>query len=296
MQLTGLHVLLTFRCIFECDHCFVWGSPRQNGALGIDQIERVLVQAKEAGVQWIYFEGGEPFLYYAELVRGVRRAAEMDFSVGIVSNAYWAISVSDAVDWLQPFVGRLQDLTVSSDLFHCEKCLGEEPQNALAAAKWLNIPTGMISIAQPGEAAPETRGQIGDEGAVMFRGRAAQVLAANHANRPWDSLTSCPHEDLQNPGRAHVDPLGYVHVCQGVTIGNLFQRSLKEICEGYDPRQHPICGPLLNGGPAALIAEYGLPHGAAYADECHLCYEARLALRPRFPDILAPDQMYGVLE
>jgi len=296
VQLTGLHILLTFRCIFECDHCFVWGSPRQHGVLGIDEIERVLAQAKDAGVQWIYFEGGEPFLYYAELVGGVRRAAAMDFSVGIVSNAYWAVSVSDAVDWLQPFVGRLQDLTVSSDLFHCEKCLGEEPQNALAAAKWLNIPTGMISIAQPGEAAPETIGQIGDEGAVMFRGRAAQVLAANHLDRAWESLTSCPHEDLRNPGRAHVDPLGYVHVCQGVTIGNLFQRSLKEICEGYDPQAHLICGPLLDGGPAALITEYGLPHRAAYADACHLCYEARLALRPRFPAILAPDQMYGVFE
>lgn len=294
MQLTGLHILLTFRCLFECDHCFVWGSPRQNGVLGNDEIERVLVQAKDAGVQWIYFEGGEPFLYYAELVRGVRRASEMDFSVGIVSNAYWAVSVSDAVDWLQPFVGRLQDLTVSSDLFHCEKRLGEEPQNALAAAKWLNIPTGMISIAQPGEGAPETLGQIGDEGAVMFRGRAAQVLASEHMNRAWESLTSCPHEDLKDPGRAHLDPLGYVHVCQGVTIGNVFQRSLAEICKGYDPQSHPICGPLLDGGPAALVTEYSLPHRAAYADACHLCYEARLALRPRFPAILAPDQMYGV--
>jgi MoaA/NifB/PqqE/SkfB family radical SAM enzyme len=296
VQLTGLHILLTFRCIFECDHCFVWGSPRQSGVLGIGDVERVLEQAKDAGVQWVYFEGGEPFLYYAELVRGVRRAAEMGFSVGIVSNAYWAVSVSDAVEWLQPFVGRLQDLTVSSDLFHCEKCLGEEPQNALAAAKWLNIPTGMISIAQPGEAAPESRGQIGDEGAVMFRGRAAQVLAAPRMHRAWDSLTNCPHEDLRAPERAHVDPLGNVHVCQGVTIGNLFQRPLKEICQSYDAPAHPICGPLLEGGPAALVTEYSLPHRAAYADECHLCYEARLALRPRFPAILAPDQMYGVFE
>jgi MoaA/NifB/PqqE/SkfB family radical SAM enzyme len=262
----------------------------------MDQIDTVLAQAKEAGVEWIYFEGGEPFLYYAELVRGVRRAAEMDFAVGVVSNAYWAVSVYDAVEWLQPFVGRLQDLTVSSDLFHCEKYLGEEPQNALAAAKWLNIPTGMISIAQPGECATESRGQISDASALMFRGRAAQVLAAEHPDQPWESLTSCPHEDLRDPGRVHLDPLGYIHVCQGVTIGNVFQQPLKDICDAYDPESHPICGPLLDGGPAALVTEYGLAHREAYADACHLCYEARSAMRPRFPQILVPDQMYGVVE
>ncbi len=33
MKLTGLHLLLTYKCIYECDHCFVWGSPRQTHSL-----------------------------------------------------------------------------------------------------------------------------------------------------------------------------------------------------------------------------------------------------------------------
>ncbi len=296
MRLSGLHILLTFRCTFECDHCFVWGSPRQTGVMGIDAIDVVLAQAREAGVEWIYFEGGEPFLYYAQLVHGVRRAAEMGFEVGIVSNAYWAVSVADAVEALQPFIGRIQDLTVSSDLFHCEKVLGEEPQNALAAAKLLNMPTGMITIAQPGDAAPESRGQLEDEAGVLFRGRAAEVLAPTRMTQAWEQFTTCPHEDLRDPGRVHVDPFGNLHVCQGLTIGNLFQRPLKEICDEYDAQRHPICSLLLDGGPAALVTEYGLPHRESYADACQLCYEARRALRPRFPDLLGPDQMYGVFE
>jgi hypothetical protein len=90
-----------------------------------------------------------------------------------------------------------------------------------------------------------------------------------------------------------VDPLGYVHVCQGITIGNVFQVPLKEICRGYAPDTHPIVGPLLSGGPARLTREYGTPHGAEYADACHLCYSTRRQLRRRFPELLAPDQMYG---
>jgi hypothetical protein len=129
----------------------------------------------------------------------------------------------------------------------------------------------------------------------MYRGRAAEELVARAPEqRGWEDLTECPFEDLHEPGRVHVDPLGNLHLCQGISLGNLYRRPLREICEAYDPAAHPIAGPLLDGGPAALVERYGLPHEKRYADACHLCYEARRALRTRFPEILAPDQMYGV--
>ena len=286
MKLSGLHILLTYQCTYECDHCFVWGSPRQTGTLTLEQIEDILQQARDADIESIYFEGGEPFLYYAILLKGVHLAAEMGFSVGIVTNTFWANSVADAIENLQPFADRIEDLTVSSDLYHCSECLGEDPQNALVAAKWLNIPTGMISIAQPDKAEH-------DQGEIMYRGRASQ-LVTRAALHPWARFTECPHEDLREPRRVHVDPFGNVHICQGLVIGNLFEKKLREICFEYNPDSHPICGPLLSGGPAALVTEYNLPHASDYADACHLCYEARTTLRPRFPELLTPDQMYGV--
>jgi len=287
MKLEGLHILLTYQCASECDHCFVWGSPWQKGTLTFEQIENILGQAKEAGAASVYFEGGEPFLFYAILVKAVRMAADMGFSVGIVSNAYWANSVADAEEWLRLLAGRLADLTVSSDFFHCGESQGERPQNALAAAKRLGIPTGMISIDQP---------EVEGESSVMYRGRAAKKLTERATSRPWEGFERCPHEDLREPGRVHLDPLGNIHICQGVVIGNLFETPLKEICENYDADVHPICGPLLAGGPAALVTEYNLPHESSYADACHLCYEARTTLRERFPQYLKPDQMYGVMD
>lgn len=296
MKLEGLHILLTYQCTYECDHCFVWGSPWQTGTLTLEQILQILEQAREAGVTSIYFEGGEPFLYYPILVQAVRRAANMGFAVGIVTNAYWASSVADAEEWLRPFAGRLADLTVSSDLFHCSESMGERPQNALVAAKWLSMPTGMISIAQPNVESIESHGQIEEEGAVMYRGRAAEKLVEKATFRPWASFDSCPHEDLREPGRVHLDPLGNLHICQGLVIGNLFEKPLKQICEEYNVEAHPICGPLFEGGPAALVTEYNVRHASTYADACHLCYQARISLRPRFPRQLCPDQMYGVME
>jgi MoaA/NifB/PqqE/SkfB family radical SAM enzyme len=297
LQLSGIHILLTYQCTFECDHCFAWGSPWQTGTLTLEQIEVILEQARDAGVSSIYFEGGEPFLYYPLLDKGVGMAYQMGFSVGIVSNAYWAHTVEDALVWLEPFAGKLDDLSVSCDLFHYSEEMLYQAENAVEAAEQLGIPVGMISIAQPEEAgAPDSHGQIEADAGVMFRGRAVEKLLSRGKQRPWESFIECPHEDFRDPGRMHLDPLGNLHICQGISIGNLFEKPLIEICAEYDPEAHPVCGPLMNGGPVALVTEYSLPHESHYADACHLCYEARSALRAKLPEILAPDQMYGVFE
>lgn len=295
MRLEGIHILLTYQCTFECDHCFVWGSPWQNGTLTLEQIQVILEQAKEAGVASVYFEGGEPFLYYALLVRGVEMAYEMGFTIGVVSNGYWAQTVADALAWLQPLAGKLDDLSVSCDLFHYSEEMFQQAQNAVQAARQLAIPVGTISVAQPEEtSAASSHGQLVSGSAVMYRGRACEKLVPRATRHPWTGFTECPHEDFHNPGRVHLDPLGNLHICQGIVIGNLFEKPLTQICAEYDADSHPVCGPLMNGGPVALVTEYGLPHESDYADACHLCYEARLGLRVRLPAILRPDQMYGV--
>jgi hypothetical protein len=297
MILSGLHLLLTYQCNFECDHCFVWGSPSQNGTLSLKQVQHILDQAQELGtVEWIYFEGGEPFLYYPILLQGVRTAADMGFQVGIVSNTYWATEEEDAMEWLKPLAGLVQDLSISSDLYHWDEKLSRQTRNARAAAGRLGIPVDIISIAAiESEDAAGVVGQLpAGETGVMFRGRAAEKLAGRAPRQPWEAFSACPHEDLREPGRIHVDALGNLHVCHGISVGNLFRASLSQICRSYAPETHPVVGPLLAGGPAELIRRYNLPASEGYADACHACDAVRRALRPRFPDTLAPDQIYGV--
>jgi MoaA/NifB/PqqE/SkfB family radical SAM enzyme len=296
MKLSGLHLLLTYRCNFECEHCFVWGSPWQSGTMTLSQIGEILDQAERLGsIEWIFFEGGEPFLYYPVLLKGVQMAARRGFRVGIVSNGYWATDVADALEWLRPLSGFIQELSISSDRFHSGEEIGPEARNARAAAETLGIHVGVIQIAQPEATQAELgAGQLppGESG-IMYRGRAAERLVSRASRRPWEELSECPYEDLREPGRAHVDPLGNLHLCQGISLGNLFREPLDQICRAYDADSHPIVGPLLEGGPAELIRRHGLRHDESYADECHLCYTARRSLRGRFPNTLTPDQMYG---
>ena len=286
--LSGLHLLLTYQCSYECDHCFVWSGPFQAGTMTLETIDHILAEAGRLGtIEWIYFEGGEAFLYYAILRSGVLRAKEQGFKVGIVTNAYWANSEDDALEWLRPIADSIDDLSISSDSYHGGSDGNRNPEMARAAAMQLDIPVDFIRVAEPGAA-----GASG-ESPVLFRGRAAELLASKVPPTPWQQFATCPWEDLRNPQRVHVDPFGHLHICQGISIGNLLERPLAEIMAGFRPDEHPIVGPLLEGGPAELVRRYDLAHEDGYADHCHLCYRSRQSLRSRFPDVLAPDQMYG---
>jgi MoaA/NifB/PqqE/SkfB family radical SAM enzyme len=295
--LSGLHLLLTYECNYECDHCFVWGGPSQTGTMTLETIEHILAQATALGsIKWVYFEGGEVFLYNETLGAGVRLAKEAGFNVGIVSNAYWATDDATALEWLKPLAGLVDDLSISSDDYHGSHEGVSYPEIARQVAQQLGIPVDFISVAEP-EAA-DVSGAAGQlpagESAVVFRGRAADVLASRVEAKPWKQFDTCPWEDLREPERVHVDPFGNLHICQGISIGNLLEQPLTEIMSSYDADDHPIVGPLLAGGPAEIVRRYGLSHDEGYADHCHLCYAARCALRERFPDVLTPDQMYVI--
>ena len=301
MKLKGVHLLLTYRCDLECDHCFVWGSPKARGVFTIKQIKNILAEAKKLGtVDSVSIEGGEPFLYYPIMVKAVEEAVKLGFHVEILSNCYWASCPEDAMEWLLPMNdARNVELSLSSDLYHGESWQIEEVKNAAKAANSLSMKAGILSIKYP---KAETACPKKIEGAkvglneLMYKGRAASKLAEEADKKHWREFTKCPYEELANPGRVHVDPLGYVHVCQGISIDNAWQKSFSRIIEEYNPYENPILEPLIRGGPVALVEKFGLPHDELYADACHLCYDARCMLRKKCPDMLGPDQMYGEFE
>ena len=121
-------------------------------------------------------------------------------------------------------------------------------------------------------------------------------LAPARAQRPPDTLVTCPFEDFAAPGRAHLGADGELQICQGISAGNVWRDGLAAVIERYDPATRPVVREILAGGPWALAQAYGhAPERELYADECHLCYETRAALRERFPEVLAPAQCYGVV-
>lgn len=325
-MLTGIHFLMTYRCNFECDHCFLYCGPHAQGTFTLEQIKNTFNEMKKIGtIEGVYFEGGEPFLYYPIVVEGLKMAKKHKLRAGIVTNAYWATSVEDAEVWLEPLRDlKISDLSVSDDAFHSSDEEDSPAKRAIKAAKRLGLPVDDICIEGPtvqpaeqagghaqGQAGGNTDMQAGAQtdgrtehckgepvigGDVRFRGRAVDKLSQGLPTKPWQSFTECSDEELEHPKRVHIDALGNVQVCQGISIGNMNEKPLSEIVKKYDAHKHPICGPLLKGGPVELAREYNVEHEDGYIDACHFCYQVRRALVNQFPQYLAPRLVYGLEE
>ena len=299
-MLTGIHFILTYTCNFECDHCFLYCSPKSQGTFTIHQVDDVLNEARKVGtVEWIFFEGGEPFLFYPLLNESVKRAKKFGFKVGVVTNAYGAASKEDAELWLKPLAeSGLSFLSISNDTFHYGEDSDNPAEIAYAVAMDLGMDASSICIEPPKviqqPSTSEDKGQPVVGGGPKFRGRAVEKLTKDLPTRSWNELRECPYEDLDSLSRIHVDSYGNVMVCQGISIGNMWKTDLSELIINYDATIHPVCGPLLQEGPAALAKALGVTPEAGYIDECHFCYLVRRAVIDTFPDYLVPKQVYGL--
>lgn len=297
-MLTEIHFLLTYRCNFECDHCFLYCGPGTPGTFTIQGVDEVLQEAQKIGtVRTIYFEGGEPTLYYPLLLESIKRAHQYGFEVGIVSNAYGALAEEDALLWLQPLAeAGLTVLSVSDDQFH----FGEKAETPAGIARKVGQKLGLSAFPiciDPPEIVDSPEAEKGASliaGGAKFRGRAADTLTGGLPTHPWTKFQECPYEDLISPARVHVDSYGHIHICQGISLGNFWEVPLSRIIAEYTPDQHPICGPLNRRGPAGLIEELQIDPQMEYVDECHACFSTRRDLLDQYPEYLAPRQVYGV--
>jgi MoaA/NifB/PqqE/SkfB family radical SAM enzyme len=300
-MLTGIHFLLTYACNSECDHCFLYCGPQSKGTFTLNQLKEVLAElVKIRTIVWVYFEGGEPFLFYPLMLEGIKITSGIGYKTGIVTNAYWATSAEDAELWLKSLREfKVSDLSISDDLFHFEEEEDNLAKKALVAAKKLGIPINSICIDKPaigkGINKEQDKGEPVIGGGAMFRGRAVEKLTQGLPKKSWEEFKECPYEDLKQPERVHLDSYGNVFLCQGLSMGNMWEIPLSSLISSYDYKVHPICEPLVRGGPFALAKEYGFEPDDGYVDPCHLCYSVRLALLDRFPQYLSPRQVYGIM-
>ena len=220
-MITGIHFLMSYSCNLTCDHCFLYCSPTSKGTLTMKQI-------KIGTVRVVYFEGGEPFLFYPVMVEGIRLARDMGIKAGIVSNGYWSTSVEDAKLWLGPLAELgISDLSVSDDDLHYGDVRDDPAKCALAAAKELGIPASSICKAKPEvQDSPDLgsgRGAPENSGGTKLRGRAVEKFAEGLPTRKRGELELCTYEDLVDPQLVHIDSYGNVQIWQGISKALLGQ-------------------------------------------------------------------------
>lgn len=310
-------LILTYKCPAACEFCYYNCSPAQDGLMPIDTALGAWQSLCElAGHKAkLHLTGGEPMLYFEHLIRLLTEAQNRNLTGfdQLETNAFWATDrriITDRIKLLDRL--GMDKLKISYDPFHAEY-IDIEPVRLLARTaaevlgpervlvrwqKYLDHPMQMKDV--PPEIRRKRYQLALQQYPCRFTGRAAKNLANLRATKTVDQLVQvdCSRTFLGAKG-VHIDPAGNVFIgtCSGIVVGNVNHKPLESIWQEFTPDCNRVIKTLFYKGPAGLTA-MALPHGYrprdAYADPCHLCFDARQFFFDKglFRSIICPIECY----
>ncbi len=311
-----LTFLISYKCTNECKHCAIPGSPHQDNALmELDDVRRYLEDiTANYIVDEVGFFGGEPLLHFDLLISFIEEVKRFGIlKIGLPTNGYWGKNESTAKNYtLKLKEAGLSTIGFSVDIFHQEFVPIDVVKRAMKAAHEAGI-ENIYSITQ--NLGPENINNSFNEqnkqlteviskecefcqvinSELQVKGRAAKKLVEYY------SMNKIPLDKclIFKVPMFMIDPNGWIfhQLCQGICIGNAKQNSLSNIIRDFNYRKHPIiCKVVAKGGPQNLLEiaiEKGYKPLEGYADKCHLCFSTRNFLRPFYPNILEPSNLYS---
>lgn len=139
MKTKGVCLILTDRCNAECEICCFSCSPKNQNVMNESLMMEIIRQAKELKtVYQIGFSGGEPFLYYDLLKKGLKFAKELGFATSIATNGFWGgWSDEELIEKIQNL--PVDQMTLSYDAYHGKYVKEEQFQRALQICKKFDI-------------------------------------------------------------------------------------------------------------------------------------------------------------
>lgn len=242
-----------------------------------------------SAIQGVGITGGEPFLFFDEVLQIVRYASERGLPVRCITNGFWATSEARAAVALERLkAAGLCFLGLSADSFHQEHVPLENVKRVLRLCREIGLRTSVnVAVTRHSWRLSDLLVELGDcsqeayfhEILCLPTGRAGISLARTE----FFDVPGIPMGRCAFMGVLMVLPDGDVYPCcsaGGMTrpllMGNVASETLREM---VDKSSKNFLYSLLEWyGPACFvpaIEEEGLGHmlDTAYVNECHLCYE-----------------------
>jgi len=144
----SLVLVYGFKCPLLCDFCChpleEFGTAKMNPDEVIQWISSAI---SIPSIKLVVFTGGEPFVYYNEIISIMRATAETGLKFRIVTSAYWAFSLEKAKSKLARLkeVG-LTELSISTDPSHQVFVPSSYVENAAKAALELGLATELAGV------------------------------------------------------------------------------------------------------------------------------------------------------
>ncbi len=312
-------LLMTYRCTLACAHCLFNCGPHQPRRYhSVEQGVRYLRMLHTTD-RVVHIAGGEAMMEYETVLAICREAATHGAAPHFIeTNATWCTNAEGVRRRLNELkdVG-VRGLYISADPFHLTFLPVDRYRRCYEAAVEL---FGERNVMAPRATRQELREmqQIGRDPQRLAEyvrksppqmvGRAGEELARFLPPRPIEEFggdrlwqgeppgMSCRREfDPDTMWEIHIDPYHNIQTCCGVILGDARRRPLSNLMAAGFSDGNPIVAALCEEGPVGLLkmAE-GLGYQREeYVQKCHLCWQVRRFLRPHFPDILGPDEIYG---
>lgn len=281
----------------------------------LEQAHALPVRAKT-----INFTGGEVGLYFEHLVTILERAASRELCgpYRVETNGFYCTSMDGALDRFRTLKRlNVRGLDLTQDPYHLPYVPFESMTIALEAGRRV---FGADEVNHYGHfdelrayyeehgtlegcPAADTREHAMTRGA-LYVGRAARCIAPLRADTavedlPWSclDLKAGWTLDPQLTNQISILPEGVVTpgACTGLIIGDARREPVEHILSRPVTEQHPLIRTLIEQGPRGLIPEYLEAGGRLrekYASVCHLCWEVRILLRDKYPEVLIPAHLY----
>jgi hypothetical protein len=307
-----LGIILSYHCQSACAHCLYNCGPHWQDWMDPDDLEKCL----QAAARWthpfqVHFTGGEPFLNFPLLHKGIKIASGKGIPCYVETNAGWCLDESQTWEQFQVLrAAGLGAVQISCSPFHAASIPLERTLRAISAAvevfgltrvwvyrsEWIEkIRMFDLSKVVPLERFLEGRAdiarQLWDGYGLLGGGRAGARLGHLTQCHPPESfrLDNCRHEIL-HAAHAHVDLYGNIipAFCSGINLGGSTVRGAYA----------PLVNILVESGAYGLFhmacEQYAYrPLKDGYADKCHLCMHVRrhLFAAGKFEE-LAPAAFY----
>jgi hypothetical protein len=87
-----LSIMLTHKCNAQCTHCGTLSGPKVGGRANLASVFAAIDSGPSNGFANVVFTGGEPTIYFDDLLACITRANERGLATRVVSNGGWAKS------------------------------------------------------------------------------------------------------------------------------------------------------------------------------------------------------------
>ena len=114
--------LFTNKCNVHCDHCSTDCGPQQNGRMSLEKIKSLMGEAAalSGGDRSCFsISGGEPFLFWGDLLEMVSFGTALGATMTCVTNGYWAATYDKGLKKTRALrAAGLQLLAISTSQYH----------------------------------------------------------------------------------------------------------------------------------------------------------------------------------